>query len=160
MFNLFKKKDTNVNEICAPLKGKCIDITATKDPVFSGKMMGDGVAIIPESNVVKSPCSGTITMFFPTKHAFGITTNSGVEVLVHIGIETVNLNGKGFKSFVSKDQKINKGDKVITFDSNYLSDSAMDMTTMVIITNSADHPFGKNKLNTEVSENDAIITLK
>ena len=61
---------------------------------------------------------------------------------------------------MSKDQKINKGDKVIMFDSNYLSDSAMDMTTMVIITNSADHPFEKNKLNTEVSENDAIISLK
>lgn len=159
MFNLFKKKDTNVNEICAPVKGKCIDITDTKDLVFSGKMMGDGVAVIPENNVIKTPCSGTVTMLFPTKHAFGMTTNSGVEVLVRVGIEKVNLNGKGFISFVSKDQRINKVDKVITFDSNYMSDSAMDMTTMVIITNSCDYPFEK-KLNTEVSENDAIITLK
>ncbi|MDD7281466.1 MAG: PTS glucose transporter subunit IIA [Erysipelotrichaceae bacterium] len=160
MFNLFKKKDTNENEMNAPVKGKCIDITDVKDPVFSGKMMGDGVAVIPESNVIKSPCSGTVTMIFPTKHAFGITTNTGVEVLVHIGIDTVNLNGKGFIAYVSKDQKIQKGDKVIAFDSKYLSDSAMDMTTMIIVTNSNNHSFEKNKVSMEVSEKDAIISLK
>ena len=159
MFNLFKNKRTDNTNIYAPVEGKWIDITQVKDVVFSKKMMGDGVAIVPESSIIQSPCSGTVTMLFPTKHAFGITTNEGVEILIHIGIDTVNLNGKGFQAFVSENQKVKKGDKIIKFNDSYLADSSMDMTTIVIITNGIEHPFNKNHLNENVCPDDMVISL-
>lgn len=159
MFNLFKNMRTDNTNIYAPVEGKCIDITQVKDPVFSKKTMGDGVAIVPESNIIQSPCSGTVTMLFPTKHAFGITTNEGLEVLIHIGIDTVNLNGKGFQAFVSENQKVKKGDKIIKFNDSYLADSSMDMTTIVVITNGIEHPFNKNHLNENVCLDDMVISL-
>lgn len=121
--------------------------------------MGDGVAVVPESNIIQSPCSGTVTMLFPTKHAFGITTNEGLEILIHIGIDTVNLNGKGFQAFVSENQKVKKGDKIIKFNDSYLADSSMDMTTIVVITNGTEHPFNKNHLNENVCPDDVVISL-
>jgi sugar PTS system EIIA component len=158
MLNFFKK--TNDNKIYAPIKGKCIDISNVNDEVFSKKMMGDGVAIIPTDNIVHSPCEGEIVMVFPTKHAFGITMNNGVEVLIHIGMDTVNLNGLGFKAFKNKGDKVKHGDKIIEFDSNYLSNKDLDMTVMVIITNNNDHKFDKLGIDKEVSKEDKILVLE
>ena len=158
MLNFLKK--TNDNIIYAPVKGKCIDISDVNDEVFSKKMMGDGVAIIPIDNIVYSPCEGEIAMVFPTKHAFGITMNNGVEVLIHIGMDTVNLNGLGFKVFKNKGDKVKHGDKIIEFSSNYLSNKDLDMTVMVIITNNNDHKFDKLGIDREVSKEDKILVLE
>ncbi len=158
MLNFFKK--TNDNKIYAPVKGKCIDISDVNDEVFSKKMMGDGAAITPIDNIVYSPCEGEITMVFPTKHAFGITMDNGVEVLIHIGIDTVNLNGLGFKTFKNKGDKVKHGDKVIEFDSSYLSNKDLDMTAMVIIANNNGYKFNKLGIEEEVTKEDKVLVLE
>lgn len=160
MFSLFDrfKKEIDQN-IFSPVEGKCIDISNVKDEVFSKKMMGDGIAVIPKDSVIYSPCDGEITMVFPTKHAFGITMNDGVEVLVHIGMDTVNLNGVGFKSFKNKGYKVKHGDKIIEFDENYLS-REVDMTTMVIITNTNNHKFDKIGIDKEVNKEVKVLVIE
>ena len=161
MFSLFDrfKKEIDQN-IFSPVEGTCIDILNVKDEVFSKKMMGDGIAVTPKDNVVYSPCDGEITMVFPTKHAFGITTNNGVEVLIHIGMDTVNLNGVGFKSCKNKGDKVKHGDKIIEFDDNYLSREDLDMTTMVIITNTNNHKFDKIGIDKEVNKEVKVLVLE
>ena len=99
-------------------------------------------------------------MVFPTKHAFGITTNNGVEVLIHIGMDTVNLNGVGFKSYKNKGDKVKHGDKIIEFDDNYLSREDLDMTTMVIITNTNNHKFDKIGIDKEVNKEVKVLVLE
>ena len=107
MFSLFDRfKKVLDQSIYSPVEGKCLDIVDVNDDVFSGKMMGDGVAVVPKTNVVCSPSDGELTMVFPTKHAFGVTMSNGVDVLVHIGIDTVNLNGVGFKAFKKMGDKV------------------------------------------------------
>ena len=155
MFNLFKKSDPN--KIYAPIDGKCIDIMRVKDSVFSSKMMGDGIGIIPTTNIVKAPVSGKLTMLFPTKHAFGITTKEGIELLIHIGIDTVNLNGLGFKAYALKDQEIKKGDKIIEFNIDYLKDPLKDMTTIIVLP-SYHQTINKYKLNEDVTSGDVVMT--
>lgn len=158
LFDRFKKvADQN---IYSPVEGKCIDIVEVNDDVFSGKMMGDGVAVVPKVNVVCSPCDGELTMVFPTKHAFGITMNNGVEVLVHIGIDTVNLNGVGFKSFKNKGDKVKHGEKIIEFDDKYLSREDLDTTVMLIITSSNDCKFDKICIDKEVNTFDKVLVLE
>ena len=83
-------------KIYSPIKGKLVSIEAVTDPVFAQKMMGEGVAIIPSDSKVVSPVEGTVVSVFPTKHAFGIETENGVEILIHIGLDTVELKGKHF----------------------------------------------------------------
>ena len=161
MFNLFDrfKKEVDQN-IYSPIEGKCIDITKVKDEVFSKKMMGDGIAIVPKDNIVYSPCDGELTMLFPTKHAFGIMMSNGVEVLVHIGMDTVNLNGVGFKSYKNKGDKVKHGDKIIEFDHKYLSNNDLDTTVMAIITNTNNHKFDKIGIDKEVSKEDKVLVLE
>ncbi len=161
MFSLFNKlkKEIDLN-IYSPIEGKCIDISDTKDEVFSQKMMGDGVAVIPKGNVVYAPCDGELTMIFPTKHAFGITMSNGVEILIHIGVDTVDLNGKGFKSFMVKGDKVKHGEKIVEFDEAYLSKEDLDMTVMTIIANNNSCKFSKIKLNKEVSKMDKVLILE
>lgn len=152
--NFSKKKTDYIN---APISGKCMDISEVNDAVFSQKMMGDGIAIKPVNNVVAAPCNGIVTMIFPTKHAFGITLKNGVEVLVHIGIDTVNLNGAGFTCYVKKGQKVSQGDKIIWFDESYLDRNDLDMTTMVILTDTKDKLYKKYNMGNEVSIKDVIF---
>ena len=161
MFSLFDrfKKEVDSN-IYSPVEGKCIDISNVRDDVFSKKMMGDGIAIIPKENIVYSPCDGELTMLFPTKHAFGIIMNDGVEVLVHIGMDTVNLNGVGFKSYKNKGDKVKRGDKIIQFDGKYLSNKDLDMTVMVIITNTNNHKLNKIGMDKEVNKEDKVLVLE
>ena len=100
MFKLFSKKEENTNDFAAVVSGKIIPLTAVNDDVFSKGMMGTGVAIVPDDDVIVAPCDGEVTMLFPTMHAFGMKNEDGVEILVHIGIDTVNKQGVGFKKFV------------------------------------------------------------
>ncbi|HEY8365024.1 MAG TPA: PTS glucose transporter subunit IIA [Haloplasmataceae bacterium] len=121
--------------LLAPISGRVVSLEEVPDPVFSQKMMGDGLAIEPESNILLAPCDGEIMHVFPTKHALGILTNDGLEILIHIGLDTVNLNGKGFKSFVEENQKIIIGQKLIELDIKYLKKNAKSLITPIIITN-------------------------
>ena len=98
-------------------------------------MMGKGVAIEPSDGTIYAPADGEITVAYQTKHAYGLTTDDGVEILIHIGLDTVNLEGQGFESFVTQGQKVKKGDKLGTFDTNTIKKAGYPVTTMVIITN-------------------------
>lgn len=131
MFGFGKKKD----KVVAVADGDLIPITKVNDDVFSEKLMGDGYAIIPSDNKVYSPISGTISTVFPTGHAIGITTDKGLEVLVHMGLDTVELNGDPFISKVEQGQEINKGDLLSFMDIDAVKNSGRDSVVVIVYTN-------------------------
>ncbi|USQ68390.1 glucose PTS transporter subunit IIA [Companilactobacillus allii] len=122
--------------ILAPISGKVIDLTTVNDPVFSKKMMGEGFGILPSDNYVTSPVSGTITLVAKTKHAIGITTPNGVEILIHMGIDTVTLNGTPFEIHVKVNDKVSAGQLIAIMDLTAIIKSGKDPTVIVAITNS------------------------
>lgn len=138
MFGFLKKKgaepvSTSSNNIVAVADGKAIPMDEVNDPVFSGKMMGDGVAIIPEGNVVVAPCAGKITMVAETGHAFGMECDNGMELLVHIGIDTVSLGGKGFTVKAKTDTHVEAGTPVVSFDRAVMDEAGLDMVIPIIV---------------------------
>ncbi|QXM06265.1 PTS sugar transporter subunit IIA [Crassaminicella indica] len=133
MLSFFSKNKEIILQ--APFQGKIVDIEEVSDPVFSSKMLGDGIAIRPSSNIAVAPCDGKITQIFATNHAFGITTKEGLEILVHIGIDTVNLKGKGFTRLVEVGTDVKKGTAIIEVDLDYIEKSGKDTITPIVITN-------------------------
>lgn len=131
MFGFFNKKTL---ETYAPITGKIIDITEVPDEVFSSKMMGDGFAIEPETDVVVAPCDGTVALVAATKHAVAIESQ-GVQILIHIGLDTVDLQGQGFTAHVKENDMVKKGAPLITFDRDYIVAQEKPLTTMMVITN-------------------------
>jgi sugar PTS system EIIA component len=121
--------------IKAPLSGEINALSDVPDPVFAEKMMGDGFAITPTEGKVVSPIDGEIVQVFHTKHAVGIRSNEGVEILIHVGLETVKLNGEGFDAHVTEGQKVNAGDHLLTFNLDYIKENAKSTITPVIFTN-------------------------
>ncbi|WP_087974506.1 PTS system trehalose-specific EIIBC component [Oceanobacillus rekensis] len=121
--------------IFAPLSGKVTPLENVPDPTFSGKMMGDGLAIEPTDGKVVSPVDGEVVLTFPTKHAVGIKSKSGIELLIHIGIETVSMDGEGFEVHVKQGEQVRVGDPLITFDLQLIKEKASSHTTPIIITN-------------------------
>lgn len=125
-------------QIFAPVKGEMLSLEQVPDPVFSEKMMGDGVAIMPEDGGIYSPVEGKVILIADTKHAIGIRANDGTEILIHIGLETVSLQGKGFKTLVEMGDSVSIGQPLIEVDWNYVKENAASMITPIIITNSAE----------------------
>ncbi|WP_417900734.1 PTS glucose transporter subunit IIA [Bacillus haimaensis] len=136
---LFGMKDTEAKPteevVFAPLSGKVTELTEVPDPTFSQKMMGDGLAIIPSEGEVVSPVDGEIVQFFHTKHAIGIRSVTGAEILIHVGLETVSMNGEGFEGHVREGDKVKAGDRLISFDLNLINEKAASTITPVVITN-------------------------
>lgn len=146
---LFGKDNKKTEEtIVAPLSGKVVNLEEVPDPVFSQKMMGDGIAIEPTEGKVVSPVAGEIVQLFPTKHAIGLKTDSGLEVLVHIGLETVGMEGEGFESHISSGDKVNVGDELITFDMDLVKEKAKSIITPIILTNGDEKVEGTEVLAT------------
>lgn len=131
MFKSLGKKES----FTSPISGNIIPLEQVNDPVFSQKMMGDGLAIQPIGKTIFAPMSGTITMCFPTNHAIGMKTEHGIEILIHIGIDTVKLAGLGFTALVQQDQIVKQGEPLITFDLNEIQAKGYDATVIVIFTN-------------------------
>lgn len=132
MFGFKKSK----NEKLIPcMIGEVTGIENVPDVVFSQKMLGDGFAMIPENGVVVAPIDGTVVQIFPTNHAFGIETESGLEILVHIGIDTVDLKGEGFKRLVEVDTRVKAGTPIIEVDLAFVGQHAKSLITPVVITN-------------------------
>lgn len=129
MFNLFKKKS---QQVLSPVDGVAVTLAKVNDPVFSQKMMGDGFAVVPKNGKIVAPVSGTIQSIFPTMHALTITAESGVAVLVHIGIDTVELNGEGFTAFVKPGDQVNAGDQLVTVDLAVLQERQKDDSIIVV----------------------------
>ncbi|WP_086348810.1 beta-glucoside-specific PTS transporter subunit IIABC [Candidatus Enterococcus clewellii] len=123
--------------ITSPLKGTVIPLSEVEDDIFAKEVVGKGVAIIPESNQVIAPFNGVVTMVTPTNHAIGITSNEGVELLVHIGLETVSLEGEGFTLHVKKGQQIKSGEIILTFDKETILKKGISMITPIVVTNAA-----------------------
>ena len=137
MFNkLFGKKEVKKEEtLIAPLTGKIVNIEEVPDPTFAQKMMGDGIAIEPTEGVVVSPVDGEIVQFFHTKHAIGIQSEAGAEILIHVGLETVSMNGEGFEGHVNVGDKVKAGDKLLSFDLDLIKEKAASTVTPIVITN-------------------------
>ncbi len=127
--------NSDVKELCAILSGKVIPIEEVPDEVFANKVMGDGVAFEPSDETVVSPCDGTISVVMEeSKHACGITLSNGVELLIHVGIDTVSMNGDGFETFIKSGDKIKKGQPLIKFSKEKIKNAGYKDTTMLIIT--------------------------
>ena len=121
-------------ELYSPFNGRAASITEAPDPAFSGKMMGDGFVVFPEDGQVLAPEDGQVVFVFPLKHAIGLKTADGIEYLLHIGVDTVKLDGKGFEVFVKDGDEIKKGDKLMEFDLQYIKEHATSDACMVIYT--------------------------
>jgi PTS system glucose-specific IIA component len=135
MFGFLKRKK---REIFSPVDGQIVDITDVPDEVFSQKMVGDGVAVNPASGIFCAPIDGTISKIFSTNHAFSIRNDKDLEVMVHIGLDTVALEGKGFKRLAEEGARVSTGDPVIEADLAYLSEHAKSTITPVVISESSD----------------------
>lgn len=128
MLNFFNKPE----KLVSPASGKCICIEDVNDKVFSSKIMGDGFAIIPNSNTILAPIAGIIVTAADTKHAVAIRTKKGEDILLHVGVDTVGLNGKGFEMFVKTGDAIRTGDCLFRYDSDFMREKGIDTTVMVI----------------------------
>ncbi len=130
MFGLFKKEQVLV----APMSGRTIDITEVPDAVFAEKMAGDGLAIDLSGDVAVAPADGELTMLFGTKHAFGMTLDKGVQVLVHIGLDTVSLNGEGFTALKTQGDRVKKGEPIVKIDREFIKSKGLSLISPVIFT--------------------------
>lgn len=158
--NMFFKKK-KVKTLLAVASGEVIKIDEVKDPVFSQKMMGNGFAIKTCSDRFYAPANGTINVLFPTYHAYGMTLEDGCEILVHIGLETVNENGQGFTSNVKVGDVVQSGSEIIKIDRNYLENKGYDLTTIIIFINSNSYQEFDAKVGEKVvGGKDIIATYK
>ena len=123
----------------SPIVGEVVALSEVNDPVFSSGVMGQGIAVKPSKGVVYVPADAEIAIAFPTGHAYGLKTDNGAEILIHVGIDTVSLNGEGFEAKVSQGDRVRAGDIIGTFDSEVIAANGLDDTTMVIITNTMDY---------------------
>lgn len=149
---LGKKQQEKVTEevFVSPIDGKVVDITEVPDPTFSQKMMGEGIAIVPDNGKVVAPIGGEVIQLFHTKHALGIRTNGGLEVLIHIGLETVGMNGEGFTANVTEGDKVNPGDLLIEFDMELVKEKAANTITPIVLTNGEKVGSVEKRLNEKV----------
>ena len=125
--------------VYAPLQGRQIALSEVHDATFSSEVLGKGAAIIPVNGEVRAPFDGTVTALFETGHAIGLKGDSGIEVLIHVGIDTVNLKGKFFHPTIQNGDIVHTGDLLLTFDRQEIIDAGYDVTTPVIVTNTQDY---------------------
>ena len=130
MFGLFKAKK---QVVVAPSDGSLLPLDKVEDEVFSNRLAGDGLAIIPSSNTFVAPVAGVVSKIFSTNHAFAITTTNGLEVLVHIGLDTVSLQGEGFKRLAEEGQTVTVGQPIISADLEFLKLSGKDIVTPIVV---------------------------
>lgn len=135
LFGRKKEVKTTAGKLFSTQDGDCIPLEQVPDAVFSEKMLGDGVAVIPSDNLVKSPADGTVVQVFDTLHAYSIRTDDGLEILVHIGLNTVELKGEGFSPKVKSGDRVKAGDVLCETDINFLREKGYETYTPIIITN-------------------------
>lgn len=161
--NLPREMQEESNEviiIASPLSGKLIPLHEVNDDVFSGELLGKGVAIIPNQGTVVAPVSGTVVTILESKHAIGIEADNGVEILIHIGIDTVNLNGKHFTSYIKAGDRIHVGDKLVDFEMEEIKKLGFDVVTPVLIVNTDKYSQVLCEDSQDVSFSQEVITIK
>ena len=146
--------------LVTPILGDVVALADVNDPVFSSGAMGQGIAVKPSQDVVYAPADAEVTIVFPTGHAYGLKTANGAEILIHVGIDTVSMNGEGFNHKVAQGDKVKAGDVLGTFDSAKIAAAGLDNTTMVIVTNTADFASVNPVASGSVAKGDAIIEVK
>ena len=146
--------------IQTPIVGDVVALENVDDPVFSSGAMGQGIAVKPSQGVVYAPADAEVSIAFATGHAYGLKTANGAEILIHVGIDTVSMNGEGFEQKVAQGDKVKAGDVLGTFDSNKIAAAGLDDTTMVIVTNTADYASVTPVASGSVVKGDAIIEVK
>ena len=146
--------------IQTPIVGDVVALSNVNDPVFSSGAMGQGIAVKPSQSVVYAPADAEVTIVFPTGHAYGLRTANGAEILIHVGIDTVSMNGEGFNHKVAQGDKVKAGDVLGTFDSAKIAAAGLDNTTMVIVTNTAEFASVNPVASGLVAKGDAIIEVK
>lgn len=138
--SLASTSDLNVStELVSPLAGELLPLSEVKDEVFSSSAMGEGVAVEPSEGVLHAPADGKVVMTFPTGHAIGMKTSDGAEILMHIGMDTVNLQGHGFETLVAKGDEVKAGDELVKFDIDAIHAKGYVVTTPIVVTNSKDY---------------------
>lgn len=146
--------------ILSPIVGSIVDLKDVNDPVFSSGAMGQGIAVKPSEGVVYAPADAEVTIAFATGHAYGLKTENGAEILIHVGIDTVSMNGEGFNQQVAQGDKVKAGDVLGTFDATKIAAAGLDDTTMVIVTNTADYVSVTPVAEGPVTKGEAVIELK
>lgn len=161
MFSFFKKKATKPAAACtlkAFVSGKVIPIEKVNDPVFSGKMLGDGLAIEPTDEWILAPCDGIIsTVMEDSRHAVGLTAPNGMELLIHEGIDTVSLQGEGFTLYVKEGDRVKTGDKLIRFDAALLKAKGYQSTCILVIINANEFPDLKLKTGMDAVAGETVV---
>lgn len=156
---LFGGKSDAATLVAAPLKGICVALSAVSDPAFSEGILGEGVAIKPVDGKIYAPFNGVVSTMFPTGHAVGITSDDGIEILIHFGMDTVQLNGQHFIMHVETDQKVTKGALLIEADVEKIKEAGYDTTTPVVICNSSDYAEVIGLSGMDVAVGDDIIQI-
>lgn len=152
-----KEKDIIVH---SPVKGEACLLSEVKDPVFSEKILGDGLAIKPITGRVVAPADGTVGMLFETKHAVSIISEQGTEILIHVGLDTVKLNGEFYKSYVNTGDSVKTGDLLLEFDMEQIKAAGYDVITPVVICNTTAYSEIIPVAGRIVEEQEAVLTIK
>lgn len=157
---LFKKekKDDREPGLYAFATGTVVNIEEVPDEVFSSKMLGEGIAIQPEDSLIVSPCAGVITtLMADSKHAVGIKTDDGLDILIHVGLDTVALNGEGFKYFIKDGERVNVGDSLISYDKAVLDKNNLSDVTMLVIPEAGDKKLSLQGIGSHVTAGQEIL---
>lgn len=157
---LFKHMDNNLLTVAFPVSGRTADIAAVKDETFSRNMMGVGIAIYPTEGRIYSPVDGKLDLMFATSNAFSIVSNDGIEMFVHVGIDTYELKGEGFKNYKETDDTVKKGELILEFDRLLLQDRGYDETVMMVITNSDQFTSTRALTGRVVTTNDNAFEMR
>ena len=158
---LFGKNEgiNNATQLYAPMSGAVVPVTEVPDPAFAEGMLGDGIAVIPADGRVFAPCDATVDMMFTTGHAVSLTTESGAEILIHMGLETVTLEGKAFEVKVASGDKVSKGQVLMIADLEAIRAAGLNTITPMLVCNSADFSVVKKTTGKDVTNDDVVITL-
>ena len=155
-----KQNEKEAQIFYSPLEGNAIALSEVKDDTFASAVLGEGMAVIPTKGEVKAPCDATVSMIFDTKHAIGLSTDDGVELLIHIGLNTVELEGRYYTVHVNEGDKVTRGQMLITFDMDKIKEAGYDMTTPIIVTNSDDFTSVKQLKKGTVNNDSSVMEVK
>ena len=153
---LFGKK---TDDLCAPMTGKAVSITKVPDPTFAEGMLGNGIAIEPADGKVYAPCDATVDMMFSTGHAVSLVADFGAEILIHVGLETVSLEGKPFTVHVANGDKVKKGQLLMEADLDAIKAAGLPIITPMVICNTDDYPTFNTFIDKDVTNTDVVIAL-
>lgn len=156
---IFGGKSEEAYTLGAPAKGKAVPLSEVNDPTFSGGLLGKGAAVIPAEGKIYAPADGTVGMMFETKHAVSLTTEYGAEILVHVGLDTVELKGKYYEGHVKAGDAVKAGDLLISFDIEQVKAAGYDVITPVLVCNTDDYASVDGVTGNDVAPGDTIIKI-